>query len=122
MGAAARWAVVSAVEAEHFPWPVLVLNIVGSVLLGLAVAEVSSRPSASARLLLHDFAGIGFCGGLTTFSTFAVEVVGLVDDGRSGTALAYGGASVVGAIAGVVAGAAVLRKVRALASPLEGAP
>lgn len=119
-GAALRWAVLSAVAAGRFPWPVLALNVAGSLVLGAVLAEEWSRPSA--RLFLHDAAGIGFCGGLTTFSTFAVEVVELARGGHAATALAYALASVGGAVAGVVAGAAALRRVRAPVSPSEGQP
>lgn len=120
MGAAARWAVLTTVDTGQFPWPVLVVNVVGSVLLGMLLAAEWSHPSA--RLLLHDGGGIGFCGGLTTFSTFAVEVVNLLEDGHGGTAVLYGAASLAGAVAGVIGGAAVLRQTRALTLRLEEAP
>ena len=119
-GAALRWAVLTTVEPGSFPWPVLVINIVGSLLLGAVLAEEWAHPSA--RLVLHDLAGIGFCGGLTTFSTFAVEIVDLSRDGRLGTAVIYGVASVVGALAGIVVGAAALRRARAVTLPLEEQP
>ena len=55
------------------PWTVFLLNCGGSFVLGVLLAEEWAHPRA--RLLLHDAGGIGFCGGLTTFSTYAVEVV-----------------------------------------------
>lgn len=119
-GAGVRWAVLTSVHVAGFPWPVLVLNIAGSVLLGVLLAEEWSHPRA--RLLLHDVGGIGFCGGLTTFSTFALEVVHLTRDGDTGLAVAYVVASVVTAVAGVVAGAGALRRVRAVERPLEEKP
>lgn len=119
-GAGLRWAVVTSVDPGRFPWPVFVLNVVGSVLLGALLAEEHRRPSA--RLLLHDAGAIGFCGGLTTFSTFSVEVVGLLRDGHALMGTAYAGGSVAAAIAGVLAGAAALRQVRAVTLPVEEAP
>jgi len=119
-GAALRWAVLTTVEPGSFPWPVLVINIVGSLLLGAVLAEEWVHPSA--RLVLHDLAGIGFCGGLTTFSTFAVEIVDLTRDGHLGTAVVYGVASVGGALIGIVVGAAALRRGRAVTLPLEEQP
>jgi CrcB protein len=119
-GAGLRWAVLTAVEAGAFPWPVFVLNVAGSLLLGVLLAEEWSHPSG--RLLLHDVGGIGFCGGLTTFSTFSLEVVNLARDGNTGTAAIYAVASIAAAIAAVVVGAAALRRVRALTIPLEEEP
>lgn len=119
-GAGLRWAVLTTVEAGQFPWPVLVINAAGSLLLGVLLAEEWSHRSA--RLLLHDAGGIGFCGGLTTFSTFSLEVVDLVRDGETWTAVTYVVLSVAAAIAGVVAGAGALRRLRAVGLPLEEAP
>jgi fluoride exporter len=119
-GASVRWGVVTTFGTNGFPWPVLAVNAIGSVLLGVVLAEEWTHPSA--RLVLHDAVAIGFCGGLTTFSTFAVEVVDLWRDGDIGTAVVYGFASVVAAITGVVAGAAALRRTRAIVLPLEESP
>jgi CrcB protein len=96
---------------------VLLVNCGGSFLLGTLLAEEWGHPRA--RLLLHDAGGIGFCGGLTTFSTYAVEVVDLLDRHRVALAVTYTLASVAGALAAVVAGAASLRRVRALITPVE---
>ena len=96
------------------------VNVVGSVVLGVLLAEEWNHPRW--RLWLHDVGGIGFCGGLTTFSTFTVEVVELVRRDAIDVAVSYGVLSVVSSIAGVVVGAALLRRIRALALPLEGQP
>jgi CrcB protein len=118
-GATVRWAALAHWPVgSGFPWLVLVINCAGSFLLGALLAEEWAHPRA--RLLLHDGGGVGFCGGLTTFSTYTVAVVDLVDRHRVWTALAYGVASVAGAIAAAVAGAACLRGVRALTMPVEG--
>ena len=63
---------------SRLPWAVLIVNVVGSlvggVVLGLAQAGVIG---ADLRLILLS----GFAGGLTTFSTFSVETIQLIDDG-----------------------------------------
>lgn len=107
-------------RAGNVPWPVFVINVVGSVLLGVLLAE--EWPHSSLRVLLHDAGGIGFCGGLTTFSTFSVEVVNLTRAGQTAIAIVYTTLSLLAAIAGVVAGAAALRRLRAVALPLEERP
>lgn len=120
-GAACRWAVLTSTAVPSgFPWPVFGVNVFGSLLLGAVLAQESRRPGA--RLVLHDFAAIGFCGGLTTFSTFAVEVADLIRLGRTELAIAYAVASVACSLMAVAAGAALFHRVRAVTLPLEEAP
>lgn len=117
LGAAVRWALLAAVRpAGGIPWPVLALNVAGSVLLGVLLVHERHHPRR--RLLLHDGAGIGFCGGLTTFSTFAVEIVVLARAGAVVEAAVYGVLSVAGAVAGVTVGMVLPRRVRPVRVPL----
>ena len=67
-------------------WSVLLVNIVGSFIAGLAIGL-----SGDLQLIV----AAGFCGGLTTFSTFSVETVQLVLDERSGRAALSVGANLV---------------------------
>ena len=120
VGAVLRWAVFTSVDAGRFPWPVLAVNVAGSFILGVLLAEEWSHRRA--RLVLHDAGGIGFCGSLTTFSTFSVEVVNLSTDGDVGIAVVYTVASIAATVAAVVAGAALLRRLRAVTLPLEEQP
>jgi CrcB protein len=120
-GASLRWAVLTTVAVTgRIPWPVLAINVAGSMLLGALLAVEWDHPRS--RLLLHDVGAIGFCGGLTTFSTFAVEVVDLVRADAVGAAVIYVALSVGLSIAGAVAGAAALRRVQALGLPVEEEP
>jgi CrcB protein len=57
---------------------------------------------------MRPLLGVGLLGGWTTYSTFAVEVVGLVDDGSAALALTYVVVSLVGGVAAVALGAAVV--------------
>ena len=97
-GAVARWAVnrslVGTAWAQSFPWTTFLINVGGSFLLGLLVVAARHRPGWYALL------GTGFCGGFTTFSTFSVELVKLLDDNRPGAAAGYAFGSVLGALAG----------------------
>lgn len=105
---------------DSFPWTILVVNVAGSFVLGVLLAEEPSHQRS--RVALHDFGAIGFCGGLTTFSTFAVEVVDLIERGRPGTAVSYALVSLLSAVGAVLGGAALLRRARAVRMPVEGAP
>ncbi len=73
-------------EGGSFPWATIVANTVGCALLAAIVSSPRSIP-------MTDALAIGFCGGLTTFSTLAVESVELADDGRTALAAVYVGAS-----------------------------
>jgi fluoride exporter len=99
-GAACRWYVDKLVGPTDWPWTLLLINVVGSFLLGLVLV----RGSSAGRELLRLGAGVGFCGGLTTFSSFAVAAVRLVEDGRSASAAAFVAGSIVLGAAALVAG------------------
>ena len=91
-------------HSEALIWSTVGINIVGSFLLGLLVAEDwFSRD-------LREALGVGFLGGFTTFSTFSVQVVLDTDAGEPGKALAYVLVSVVGGIAAAAAGYALGRR------------
>lgn len=100
LGALVRYLVVTVVPGR-FPWGVLIANLVGSFTLGMLLASDSSG------LLL--FAGVGFCGALTTFSTFALDTLVLVREGRPTASIANVGASLAGSIVALVAGLALAR-------------
>lgn len=71
---------------RDLPWATFAVNVVGSALLGAVVAlAVSGR---LADLALAGL-GAGLAGGLTTFSTFALDVVELLREGRRATTAAY---------------------------------
>jgi CrcB protein len=103
-GGAARYAIAqaSAVARGHFPWATFGVNVSGSFALGLLLALLVDRypPSRYARA----FAGSGFLGAYTTFSTFAVESDLLVKDGHAAVALAYVVASLAAGLAAAGAG------------------
>ncbi len=120
VGATLRWAVFTSVDSGRFPGAGLAVNVAGSRILGVLAAEEWTHPRA--RLLLHDAGGIGFCGSLTTFSTFSVEVVRLARDGDVPTAVAYTVVSVVTTLGAILLGAAARQRVRAIALPLEEQP
>ena len=88
---------------EWLIWSTVGINIVGSFLLGLLVAEHwFSRD-------LREGLGVGFLGGFTTFSTFSVQAVLEVDAGEPTRAIFYVLASVVGGLLAATAGFALGR-------------
>lgn len=98
---------ISAASAAAFPWATLTVNLFGSLAMGLLTGWLagSGQGSESWRLLL----GVGVLGGFTTFSAFSLDVVSLAQRGAIGTAILYGAISVVGSIAGLVAGLSIAK-------------
>ena len=109
LGALARWGVATALPtpAGGWPWATLLVNVTGCLLIGVLLAVLLARFPTSAWL--RPFLATGVLGGYTTFSTFAVDTVVLVDAGRWAPAVAYVVASVLGGVLAVVAGLLVGR-------------
>lgn len=100
IGATARWAVGTTfdIPAGGWPWPTLIVNVVGCLLIGFAAAHIE-RGS-----LRWDTVVTGLLGGFTTMSSFAVELNTMVDMGRTGTAVAYGAVTLVAGVGAVAVG------------------
>jgi CrcB protein len=84
VGAPSRYLVDRAVQSRHesaFPWGTLTVNVAGSLLLGF-LTGLPAGHAVSALL------GTGFCGALTTYSTFSYETLRLAQDGRGRHAVA----------------------------------
>jgi len=91
----------------YYPWGTLTVNLVGGFLMGLLVGTLArlSVPGENMRL----FAAIGVLGGFTTFSSFALDTVNMIERGALLAALGYVLLSVTGAVLGVFAGLAAMR-------------
>lgn len=73
-----------------FPWGTLTVNILGALAIGVLTARIDPSHE-DLRLLL----GVGVLGGFTTFSTFSLEAVRMVQQHQSGAAVLYVGASLI---------------------------
>jgi CrcB protein len=108
LGALVRWGLAEALPSPGgWPWATLLVNLTGCLLLGGLLALLAARsPEPS---WARPFLGVGVLGGYTTYSTFAVEVVELVDGGSPALAAGYVLLSVVGGVAAVALGARAVR-------------
>ena len=86
-----------------FPWPTFGINVAGSFALGILAVLCKDRPGWF--LLL----GTGVCGGFTTFSTFSVEALRMLEADEYGSATGYVCGSVAAAIVGAWLGMSALR-------------
>ncbi len=94
LGATLRYLVTSWVQqrVDFFPWGTLVVNLLGSFLIGV-VLELTVRGFLSSQARL--FLAVGLLGGFTTFSSFSWETLALLEDGDVLPALLYAGGSLV---------------------------
>jgi CrcB protein len=103
-GALLRWWLGARLNAHFPPIPLgtLAANLIGGYVVGVAVAFFATYSAVAPewRLLVIT----GFCGGLTTFSTFSAEVVTLLQQGRGTWALAAAAAHLGGSLLMTLAG------------------
>ncbi|WP_327010684.1 fluoride efflux transporter CrcB [Dactylosporangium sp. NBC_01737] len=100
VGAPLRYLTDRAIQARHdsvFPWGTLSVNVVGSLLLGF----LTGLPAGHAVAAL---VGTGFCGALTTYSTFSYETLRLAQDGARFYAAANIAASIVAGLGAAYCG------------------
>ncbi|MDY2629373.1 MAG: fluoride efflux transporter CrcB [Lachnospiraceae bacterium] len=99
LGAMLRYALSTVTVKSDFPLMTFLTNLIGAVLIGLIVGLVSGSKLRSDQLIL--FLKTGFCGGFTTFSTFSLETMTLLERGCYITGGCYAVCSLVCCIAGV---------------------
>jgi CrcB protein len=104
VGGTARWGVGALLPtpAGQFPWSTLLINVAGSLLIGLAMMLILEVWSP--RRYVRPFLVVGVLGGFTTFSTYAVEVRGLFATGSGPLAVAYLLGTLLAGLAAVWAG------------------
>lgn len=106
-GSVARYLLSKILPAglSAFPLATLSANLLAAFIAGLLTTLLSARAENQMRYLLV----VGFCGGFSTFSAFSVETVKLMGEGRYGISILYILCSIIGCLAGVVAGMAIAR-------------
>lgn len=114
LGALLRWELGTKLNTlfPAIPPGTLAANIVGGYIVGVAIAGFAQAPGIAPewRLLIIT----GFCGGLTTFSTFSAEIVTLLQQGRLSLALGAIAIHVGGSLLATLAGVASWQMLHAL--------
>ncbi len=94
IGSLARWGVSLALPNTTFPWAVLLVNYLGSIILAFLLIYIKQHKSP--RWWWRPALGSGFCGGFTTYSAFAVKIDQDFRAGQINSAITYALASLVG--------------------------
>ncbi|MGB7407334.1 MAG: fluoride efflux transporter CrcB [Pontixanthobacter sp.] len=117
IGAALRYQIgrmltgwLGAPAMSAFPWATLFVNVVGSMAMGLLVGGLAGESGIGSssdqwRLLI----GVGLLGGFTTFSSFSLELMVLIERGDIAAALSYAFISVVSGLTGLYIGLIAMR-------------
>lgn len=105
LGSVLRFALNEAISnrfGRAFPWGTLSINVIGSFLIGVLVVLLLERWEVSPAVRLGLMVGV--LGGFTTFSSFSLEVVNLMQNGAFLRAMTYVAASVTACILAAAAG------------------
>jgi CrcB protein len=85
LGTTARYwlsTVVARAFGETFPWGTLIINVSGSLVIGFFAALTGPDGRVFASSTVRQFVMIGICGGYTTFSSFSLQTLNLMNDGE----------------------------------------
>jgi len=81
------------IMGSGFPWGTLLVNVTGSLVMGLFIAWMTKKTGTSNEIRL--FVATGILGGFTTFSAFSLDVANMIERGAMAHALGYITASVI---------------------------
>ncbi len=104
LGSLARWwasGIIAQRFGETFPWGTLLVNVSGSFVIGLFAALTGPDGRWLAPASFRQFFMLGICGGYTTFSSFSLQTLSLVEDGEWFKAGANAALSLVLCLVGV---------------------
>jgi CrcB protein len=105
LGALARYGIDVGIEQRAealFPWSTFVINLSGCLLVGVLIGTLVDRHDTPEWVRLGLV--VGFCGAYTTFSTFAQETLGLVEERIAALAVLNGAGSIVLGVVAVFVG------------------
>lgn len=110
LGSLLRFAIATYVTSKlesSLSFGTLIVNLLGSLLLGLLLGF--SLKNEAQNWWVVPFLMVGFCGGFTTFSTFAVENINLLRDSNLALAFGYSAMSVLGGVGAAFLGVYLVR-------------
>jgi CrcB protein len=111
LGAAGRFGVSLAIplRANEWPWATFLINVLGSLLIGILAGWLSTRGEAAEQWRL--FLGVGVLGGFTTFSAYSLETMRMIERNDWLGASTYSIGSVLAGLAAVAIGLMLAKRV-----------
>ena len=112
IGAACRYQLgrlMTHVMGTGYPWGTLTANVLGGLAMGLLAGILARFVGGGGQIRL--FVAVGVLGGFTTFSSFSLEVVLMLERGQMAMGLGYIAASVIGAVGMMALGLLMVRAV-----------
>jgi len=112
LGALSRYWVVGFVSRlfeRNFPYGTLAVNVIGSFLIGIGYIVIVQRLQVASEW--HAVLMVGFIGAFTTFSTFSLETVSLLQEGRLAVAMTYIFSSVLVCLLATAAGMLLAKQI-----------
>jgi CrcB protein len=97
LGSVARFAASSAIAnwfGQTFPWGTLIVNVSGSFVIGFFATLTGPDGRVMVSGDIRQFVAVGICGGYTTFSSFSLQTLNLVQDGE----LLQAGWNIIGSV------------------------
>lgn len=111
IGSVARYLMMSFIghyTGTEFPYGTLLVNISGSLLMGILIGWLARTLPANQQDI-RLFVAVGILGGYTTFSSFSLDAITLLEEGKWGAMSSYIMASVACSLAGLYAGLRLMR-------------
>ncbi len=111
IGASMRYAILNIFKHETMPYGTVIVNVAGSFIIGMVTAIFLLAPIHGLSNNIKLFITTGILGGFTTFSTFSLDAMKLLQNGENGSALLYISVSVIGSLVSVFLGYTIMSKI-----------
>ena len=98
---------ITQVAGEWLPWGIMLVNVSGSFVIGLAAGGLTAIPEGIDTTALRYFVIVGLCGGYTTFSSFSLHTLQMLQTGMMGRAVLHVLLSVLCCVLATAAGYSV---------------
>ena len=105
LGAILRYSISLLPLKSSFPFLTLITNVIGAFVIGIVVGLFEKHYLSSN---INLFLKTGVCGGFTTFSTFSLETLTLLENGMPSIAMIYAFVSIIGCVIGVYLGKTIV--------------